>query len=270
MADGCSTCSYCNGSDIREDFAAGHWVCYGCGVVTDGVFCDAPSYRELGHVARAPRFRRQGTTVVVVPKSMPYKRITYFNEKLSQWSLDAPPICEDDEKRIFDWWTEHGEPLKFTVEQWWDPIYSKSIIRAMLAAIDQELVDEGKRPRFVRKYFEKWLTLRKDIANVPSHAKYVDDSDRAKLKAMFKRAERIFEERFKDRAGRHSFLNYNFITRRLLELIDVPYAAADWPPLKTHSKQQFLVVWWKEICSAAGWPYINNDCTLFPSVKFYH
>lgn len=197
---------------------------------------------------------------------MPYKRVTYFRELLSQWDLRAPPIPEEDEDAIFKWWDKHG---RATEEQWADPILAKKLVRTILAALDAKLRKRGERPRFIRKYYEKWLTLRKHIGGYSSHSKWLTSEERNLLLYMFERAERIFEDQVKRRAGRHSFLNYNFVVRRLLEMINWRDAIVDWPPLKTQSKQRFLVKWWRAICDEANWPYVNSDRQAFPRVAFF-
>jgi hypothetical protein len=59
--------------------------------------------------------------------------------------------------------------------------------------------------------------------------------------------------------NRKSSPGYNFVFRRLLDLLGHSKYAADFPPLKSRKKRTETVRLWRRFCSFLNWPYINSD-----------
>lgn len=59
--------------------------------------------------------------------------------------------------------------------------------------------------------------------------------------------------------NRKSSPGYNFVFRRLFDLLGHAQFAADFPPLKSRKKRTETVRLWRRFCSYLNWPYINSD-----------
>lgn len=264
-----STCRNCDDSDLREDFEHGDVVCVSCGCCASSIICDAPSYRDVcsnsALAGGATRSHLQDGSKSVHHGSAPYQRKTYFNERISQWLRSEPPVPEDDELLIIETWNANA-PLTWPDDWQSKSATTKERIGYLLDFIDGERRKEKLRPYFKAKYLEKWISIRHWFTTCKSTGEFVDGEDIEWIKRQFLRVERVFQQNIRGRGtGRRSFLNYNFVARRLLELRGAAYAISDWPPLKTAAKQRALVAMWKVICAHLQWPYINTDALVFPS-----
>ena len=67
---------------------------------------------------------------------------------------------------------------------------------------------------------------------------------------------------------RYSMISYNFVLRRLLDMIGCSDLGIDFPPLKDKGKRIKLVVWWLRMIKHLRWPYINSDGQLFGDEYF--
>ncbi len=267
------SCRNCGGDDLREDFEHGDIVCYGCGCCAATIICDAPSFGDvaanplLAGGATRSSLQAGGNTAVAGTRSAPYQRKTYFNERLSQWQRQEPAVSEDDQLVIIKCWNKWA-PVTWP-KDWNDKLATtKERISAVLEYIDRKRRRKQLRPYFKTKYLEKWISIRHWFTRLESTGAFVDGEDIAWIKSQFLRVERVFNQNIRGRgtsAGRRSFLNYNFVARRLLEMRGAHYAICDWPPLKTVAKQRSLITMWRLICRHLNWPYINTDAEVFPN-----
>jgi hypothetical protein len=62
---------------------------------------------------------------------------------------------------------------------------------------------------------------------------------------------------------RHSFISYNFVFRRLFDLLGCSHLGADFPPLKSKRKREDIISIWLTLIRYLRWPYINSDARLF-------
>ena len=273
LVGGCDNCGRFN---FVEDFGRGDILCGDCGLVADRIFCFAPSYssthdahgNRTAALAPAGKRPRAYHGVFKGPTSTPYKRGTYFNEKLAQYRQLEPEIPEKDADKIYKRYRELNEST-FKLERWYgEP--NKEHIRQVLGSIDADRKANGKKPRFVRVYLERWRTLRCDLCGVKSDGCYVSETNVRHMRRMFQQVEWAFKQICDEQGhGRISFINYDFVMRRLLELFGIGWAAGDLHPLKTRNKQARLVRWWAHICRHLKIPYINRDAERFPDVDFY-
>lgn len=108
-------CANCGCTDYIVDYEAGDYICERCGCVDSRLYVSCAPYKEM--------YDRQGTRIqqAVVQesyrrgayhesyadgmalerqskraKSAPYKPITYFAERISQWRMREPIIPADD------------------------------------------------------------------------------------------------------------------------------------------------------------------------------
>ena len=264
---GVNPCRNCGECLFVEDYARGDIICQSCGCVDDVLVVDTRGYQPAVTtevVTQAPvvppRFRRASRVVHSQNCSLPYKRITYFNERLTQWTGHEPEIPLADAEAIVKHW-KRWAPCAYPAD--WQYKCDKGRIRAVLNDLDTIAVKSGEPKRFVQKYLEKWLTIRTVLVRVPSTGKYATEELLQHLREQFVRLQGPFDRIVKDRIGRHSLLNYNFIIRRLLDLNGASWMGVDFPPLKTTAKRQRLIEMWKMICDALEWPYINNDHLVF-------
>lgn len=190
-------------------------------------------------------------------KSAPYQESTYLNERIAQWRQQDPPIKHDDEDAIIDAYDGDGETD-----------LSKDDVRRLLGCIDATRVRDGKRPRFRRRYNEKWLTIRCMLTGFKSRGAYADDELVSVIRARFGEILMAFKARVKGK-GRYAMINYSFLFRRIFDLYGLNWYSIDFPPLKTPEKRRKNVQLWVECCRDTGYPYINTDSVVFPAVNFY-
>lgn len=173
-------CRGCGGADFIWSIAHGDAVCACCG-------CCDPQRIAVDHY-RAPRRARDGTVaaagaapppgdgaVVNVHdarleaaanrrNSAPYRRTTYWSERISQWQQNEPEIPADDWRIIESKWRDLSNrygltpPADVKFPGGWEgskflgaPV-TKDDCRTLLWAIDRDRRALGQRPQFVKRY----------------------------------------------------------------------------------------------------------------------
>lgn len=262
--NGDSVCDNCGADDFREDWAHGDICCYNCGLVADRLYSDQVRYKE----SRKAQIVDQGVSVqsylgdkkrrkVCLPKSLPYKRSTYFKEVISQWRMREPAIPTHDLDDIYQLHKRRGKHY----------VIGKQQVRDLLKHLDDELRQLGQDPYYVRLYLEKWRTIRYYCTRIASTGARIADYEVYDLTRMFSQIEGPFNRLVASvDKKRQSFLNYNFVLRRLNDLRGRTHLNSDLPPLKTPAKQKALVRIWMAICQDLKWPYVNTDCDMFPTI----
>lgn len=178
-------CQNCGGSVFVTDYQHGSVSCLTCGCcrddlvsvvdcsrrereATDGVGFYQESFpfgsvlEEVGSERTFQRNRRKN--------SPPYKRETYWSERISQWRLQEPEIEREHWQEITDKWHEFtglyrlpGEPLpRFEAARWvlqpdgtvrCNLLLTKELCRQLLWAIDDDIRRVGgRKPIFVKKF----------------------------------------------------------------------------------------------------------------------
>jgi len=278
MDEGSPICSNCNARDLFVCAERGEITCGSCGCV-DGeyrVCISVASYKAV--------FDATGTRAFNAPlsepvhrgnffvddshasrrtTSAPYKRSTYFNERLTQWCQVEPRINDDDMTTIDSYCTARwGEKHVLTKEELRDVLWDIDLTKQRLNAY--------YKPYFVKKYLEKYLTIRCWVSEgVESKGAQLPQPQREALfyvlSTLFARLQEPFDVMAKVCWNRHSFVNYNFIFRRLLDLIDQSNLATDFPPLKNKRKRNDIILMWIDLIIYLDWPYINSDGANFGS-----
>lgn len=244
-------------------------MCSGCGAVQCGIYVVGGTYSSI--------FDEDGNKRVGAPKSenyipgdcaevcdppvatlrstnsAPYKRQTYFSERVSQWRMQEPDIDEDDWLAI--------ETTFFAGKFTTDGKITKEDVRSVLRAVDNKL--EGERPRFVRKYLEKFLTIRYRLSGLPSYGRHADGQIVFELKNLFAQLQVPFDRLVRHRGTRYSFPNYNFVFRRCFDLLGCNNYNIDFPPLKSYKKREDIICIWIKLIRYLNWPYINSDAKIF-------
>jgi hypothetical protein len=95
------------------------------------------------------------------------------------------------------------------------------------------------------KYLEK---ITKDFG-------FLTSSERWYIIRSYRKFSSIWES---IKGSRRYRINYRFVTRKLLELGDLPHLAHQVPPIKTRSTLAALDVIWKRVCYSANWTYIPS------------
>ena len=254
-------CQNCNNDVMVTDYKTGDIYCRFCGCVNDRLRLVAHSFRKVfddaGNIRPdAPIYEpfQRGTVCLdnyepMFPKtnSAPYKRATYFAERISQWQQTEPEIPEEDQYRI----SYEYYDMRFPPEY----ILAKDDIRLILRCLNTE----HQTKRFVDKYLEKWITLRSGLCGEPGYglnmnAEFADD-----LKVAFNQIQIPFSILIKERGNRYSCISYNFIFRRIFDLFGCSEFGIDFPPLKNPAKRSELVANWIKLTEYLVWPYINSD-----------
>ena len=185
-------CQNCGGGVFVSDYQHGTVACHSCGCCRDDVMAVVDCPRSERTMAGGMGFRQESYTVGAVfeegdservhlrqkrKSSPPYKRETYWSERISQWRLQEPEISRADWQEITDKWNEftgryrlEGEPLpRFEAARWTslpdgsercNLVLTKEMCRQLLWAIDDETrrVGVGK-PVFVKKFLVSHFNL---------------------------------------------------------------------------------------------------------------
>ena len=115
---------------------------------------------------------------------------------------------------------------------------------------------------------EKFLTLRLQLCGRGSLGLHVNDYLVLRLKELFKQLQVPFAQRAERTGRRHSFISYNFVFRRLFDLLGCSHLGADFPPLKSRKKREDIVSIWLDLIAYLGWPYLNSDAQLYGAAHF--
>ena len=267
-------CSECGSYSFTNDYAGGTLVCNACGCCADVLRIASCNYKQLyddsgNRRAKAPKVEsfpvgQACGAVFLKPNrrrctgSAPYKRSTYWAERISQWQEREPAIPGKDWCQIQEQYVTAGRPFPLTKDE----------IRRLLRSLDIARKDRGKRPRFVCKYLEKWLTIRHRLTGIESYGVHANDYVVDELRTLFNVVQAPFGRSCHGINGRSSMLNYNFLFRRFFDLIGESFYGEDFPPLKSPAKRETMVMLWINICHIMSWPYINGDDSLF-GADFY-
>lgn len=282
--DGYGQCRNCGATDYNVDAERGECTCADCGCVnTDAILLVASArYKELYDCSGNRQFQAPlvevvrggfyGETVADVhaqqreqKKSAPYQRVTYWSERISQWRGLEPSIPSDDFRdiqRLYEWGTN----------QWgsnpaakWQPKHclSKEDTRELLWEIDRQRRARGAKPFFVKKYLEKFLTIRLALCGRGSLGLHINDLLVLRLRELFKQLQVPFAQLAARTRRRHSFISYNFVFRRLFDLLRCSHLGADFPPLKSKKKREDITSIWVGLIEYLQWPYLNSDAALF-------
>lgn len=193
--------------------------------------------------------------------SAPYRRETYFAERISQWRGHEPAIPDDDFSLIKARYWEFTGQWPSPKQRWArNHVLSKDDCRALLWDLDNE---RASYTYFVKKYLEKFLSIRYMLTGHGSRGRKVSDGFVHKLKVLFSRLQPAFAHTVRASRERYSFVNYNFCFRRLFDLLGKPYLARDFPPLKSRKKREDIIFLWLKLIKYLKWPYINSDAANF-------
>jgi hypothetical protein len=285
-------CLNCGSADFICDEQAGLYVCSDCGCCCDVVRVEAPTYKQLfgafgelsegvcaeslvGHsyAVDVIEARRRAKRQRISSNSAPYRRSTYFAERVSQWRELEPAIDDDDWDEIAHHWSRLSGNWMSRRRRWpqdaqykifaTDHVMDRADCRLLLRQLDEKLIANEQRPRYVRKYLEKFLSIRHMLCGVPSTGIMVDEELVTDMKILFDQLQRPFNQA-RQAIARFSFVNYNFVFRRIFDYLGVgSYYARDFPPLKSRKKREDIIALWRRVLFFAQWPYINSDPQVF-------
>lgn len=264
----CENCD--NARSFASDYRTGDRYCTVCGLVLGRVMVVSNGYKSVfdshGNIRvgarRAELFTRgqvlldNGARYVRRSKSAPYKRATYFAERITQWCQREPRIPWKTRLAIDRAYRAGRYAARY--------VLTKRDVRSIV----RNAAAEAQTPRFVDKYLEKWLTIRHFLTGEPSYGYYFGDVMAPHLKEMFAKLQQPFEMTVRTRRKRYSFISYNFVFRRLFDLLGFPEFGEDFPPLCGAAKRVELVALWLNMMSFLNWPYLNSDCENF-GIEYY-
>lgn len=273
-----SACDNCNGNEYVTDYHTGDVFCFTCGAVLQQRLMVNTQSRDAAFDATGTAGGRRvqlsyypvGQAIVnevpqhAAPKSAPYQRRTYFNERLSQFAQREPRI---DAEHVFVISAKYRE----LVSQRAITAYKLSDrdVRKILRLVDKEQRARNEWHRYAEKYGEKWLSIRDLLCCEESAGKDMPMDIVADTRALFAKLQVPFNATVRNCEKRQAFLHYNFVLRRLFDLQGFSdLFNADLPALKTPSKRRKLIIWWNEMMRFLNWPYINTDDEYFPDPFF--
>lgn len=296
-------CANCGGDEWVVDYHSGFSSCTRCGCCAeDRIMVVSESYRDTfredgdrRHDARVSETYPDGAIVTTMAaeqaylalgkasNSPPYKRQTYFSERVSQWRMLEPAIDPADLALIVDEWrkctgyfgrAEWANP-EFPVGEWgvgddgrpaWrcDYVLTKDDCRRLLWRVDNEVQRSmiSYKPYFVKKYLEKYFSIRKELCGVDSFGAQAEDNLIIFLREMFAKLQVPFEIIVRMQGKRYSFPNYNFCLRRLLDLYGRSDYCLDFPPLKSKKKREDIIMMWLQLITYLKWVSFANSLKL--------
>lgn len=258
-------CPVCGNTSVDSNHATGFVVCNRCGLCVDSIRVVSNSYNSifngygcvkadapLGESTYAGQCITDDFNDICTRTSAPYKPRTYFNERLSQWRGREPPIPDDRMEKI---------KLAYIYDTTYSPRYvlAKDDIRKILKTVEDRC---STRFPYGKRYLEKWITIRRALTGVRGYGAECDEDTADQLRDMFKKVYRGFLVTLRGATSRYSLPSYNFIFRRLFDLLGKPVWGCDFPLLKNNSKRCDLVGMWLSIIRYTGWPYINSDVQI--------
>lgn len=110
---------------------------------------------------------------------------------------------------------------------------------------------------------EKFLTIRHFLCGKRSEGQRATELLVVHLKSMFAALQVPFANCCVAAGKRYSFISYNFVFRRLFDLLGVSHFGIDFPPLKSRRKREDILCIWSKMISYLKWPYLNSDGDLF-------
>lgn len=255
-----ATCKKCGGSFIGDN-GRGEYVCYECGRICGQLFEGELSLTDLGKAT--------------------YKRIFYFNERLSRWVCSEPAIADDIWDLIFE---EAEKPEYGDIQRIDRPEISK-ILRNVILTEEMMLKHQSKKfkktlltkKRFYDKYFEKWKTIKERLTG--NTLKKPSDTLIKLMKQLFIACQIPFDK-FKHASncdGRHkcdkyfdcwhNFINYDFTIRKLLQIAEIKFGhngcynrfKDEFPLVSQKIRDKKLRPMFLKIASYNNWPCINNE-----------
>ena len=223
-----------------------------------------------------------------------YKRKTYLRDKLSQWLQTEKPVPKEHFRIIEHEWrkylNERGVPAVLPTKAalrrsrgqlipGCHPL-EKRDIRRILRACDaviaaeqndglamcgddpmwNEMRDEmsEKTQFFVRKYLEKWLSLRWRFTGQHSTAALCPANIFGDLQEYFVKLEEAFGRCIRP-DERKAFPNYNEMIRNILQLLFLEHLGADFPGLSTKRARNKNNHFWWIFCKYHKWPYLLKE-----------
>jgi hypothetical protein len=299
-----STCSNCGASDLWfAEQSTGDIVCGGCGLCDHVIAIHQLSRneREREGNARDENFQylasntiphstdiQQGSIKSKRSRSAPYKRTTYFTERLNQWLMCEPDIPDNDwaeiEYGFRDFCIERGLAVKIPTPAELRASKGKQIegtvrltkdeIRIILVSRDavkdteyEDAIEEVSRGQLRQKYLEKWLTIRWRLCGKASDVDEVPAWVISEMKIMFEELQEAFRQAVFSNDSRKSFPCYNTAISRMLDLLNQSHVCNDFPILKTRRAWNKNNFYWRKMIKYLQWPYINSDEEILQSQK---
>lgn len=159
-------CGNCGGVVFAANATTGDVYCIACGGIDQRLLVDAPTFSELfdsygnlrqfcpkGEIYHAGEHCEDvgAAQPLRSSNSAPYRRATYWAERISQWRQNEPSIPADDWQAIshaYITFTSDGPLSKWSL----DYTLAKDDIRELLRSCDKQLEQRKVRTRFVRRY----------------------------------------------------------------------------------------------------------------------
>lgn len=266
----------CTHSVITSDYTTGDRICR-CGCVVGRVYLVAHSYKSIftddktvrrnappqgfwpvgaacvdeppPDYKRFPKYLDQAEHIEGAKKnSAPYKRRTYCNERLSQWRRQEPPVPPMHMLEI---------KLTYVHDTDFDTDYllTKEDISVILSKCKAHY---GGFP-YGTKYLEKWISIRHELQGIKGSAHSCTDMHVHEIRDKFIKVEKAFTQLLSHVKSRRSMISYNFVFRRIFDLMGHPEWGLDFPVLKNSHKRVEVTAYWLHILHYLTWPYINSD-----------
>ena len=190
LSDDGGVCRNCAGTEFVVDYGCGECCCDRCGCVASRLMVASASYKQVfdlngTRVDQAPLVEMYSTAAFSTTalddavaelfrnkNSAPYKRRTYFSERLSQWQMREPAIDRVDFKEIEDLYEEYNggkyqawrtmeldNPWRKVPIWTLDREFTKEDCRTLLWEIDRRRISYNEKPYFVKKYLVSFFAF---------------------------------------------------------------------------------------------------------------
>lgn len=254
-------CKRCFGMRLGDN-GRGELTCFSCGLVQGNLFDLTPEWWQT--------------------KIHTYKRVFYFNERISRMLCTEPTIPDDAWSVIVE--TTNEQKTKGSIQE-----INRSSVCQVLKSVKLSdhfmKVNQSKKfkktfmskKRFYDKYSEKWKTI---VWRLTGKRPRLPPADLVNLlKNLFAACQKPFElyRHASDCDKRydcdkyfdcwHNFINYDFVIRKLLQIAELKF---NWKGCYKQFKDEFLLVskkvrdkklrpMFQKICHYNAWPCPDSE-----------
>lgn len=299
---GLPDCENCNGNNWDCAGDRGDLVCHSCGFCLGGIAISVRDRADNGvggcqtdgmvhqGIRDAALVGCEAPVGLHAKRRGQYSRQNYLREKFRQWCMAEPPIGPEDWKLIeraycnyadttirIAYFIPTGEQLRRAKGK---PIpgcivLRKEDIRCILHdcdALRRQSYDwkcdpeERKKPSFVTRFLEKWITIRWRFSGQGSLFATAPTDLSDVLLENFSSLQQAFVNTVQAEKIRKTFPSYNTVISRLMEMHGFTESAADLHLLNTkRARRKFEICWWN-FCRYLRWPYLSKE-TFFLTRK---
>jgi hypothetical protein len=242
--------------DITPD---GFFVCCQCGSIDRGTrfFDDRAPFEKQDPWKKQPVFTKRLEGVITRGR---YKEKFHYNERVSQWVCNDPPIPVADWNRI----EEEALSGKYGPED--------ELTRASIVQLTRDLK--------LQKYRERWKSILKRLNPTfvtetppPEFLVWADQMFQILVSTFYKHRNDMPRSLVRAKDGqattrqRHNFPSYNYTQRKLLEMYGIWDFHHEFPVPRSHNKLHALDDVFEKMCETLSIPFQRSAVIKRPKLR---